>query len=93
MITHGFPSSVAEFLHLIDPLVHPAEGPGFHVVAPSLPGYAFSTPLSATGWAMGDREGVGRADAPAGLRAVRRARRRHRRGSPRHGRRASTVST
>src|SRR6185437_1648235 len=37
LITHGFPSSVAEFLHLI---------------APSLPGYAFSTPLSATGWAM-----------------------------------------
>jgi len=25
----------------------------FHVVAPSLPGYAFSTPLAATGWAMG----------------------------------------
>ena len=53
MITHGYPSSVAEFLHLIDPLVHPADGPGFHVVAPSLPGYAFSTPLSATGWSMG----------------------------------------
>ncbi|MFI9632604.1 epoxide hydrolase family protein [Nocardia sp. NPDC051929] len=53
LITHGYPSSVAEFLHLIEPLVDPAEGPAFHVVAPSLPGYAFSTPLSATGWAMG----------------------------------------
>src|SRR3954453_9813424 len=53
LITHGFPSSVAEFLHLIEPLVNPAAGQAFHVVAPSLPGYAFSTPLSATGWAMG----------------------------------------
>jgi pimeloyl-ACP methyl ester carboxylesterase len=53
LITHGFPSSVAEFLDLIDLLVNPAEGPPFHVVAPSLPGYAFSTPLGGTGWAMG----------------------------------------
>ncbi|WP_214405783.1 epoxide hydrolase family protein [Pseudonocardia lacus] len=53
LITHGFPSSVAEFLHLIGPLVDPAEGPAFHVVAPSLPGYAFSTPLASTGWTMG----------------------------------------
>jgi pimeloyl-ACP methyl ester carboxylesterase len=53
LITHGFPSSVAEFLHLIGPLVNPAAGQAFHVVAPSLPGYAFSTPLSATGWVMG----------------------------------------
>lgn len=53
LVTHGFPSSVAEFLHLIEPLVDPADGPPFHVVAPSLPGYAFSTPLSATGWSMG----------------------------------------
>ena len=52
LITHGFPSSVAEFLHLIEPLVNPAAGQAFHVIAPSLPGYAFSTPLSATGWAM-----------------------------------------
>jgi epoxide hydrolase len=53
LITHGYPSSVAEFLHLIELLVNPADGPAFHVVAPSLPGYAFSTPLSSTGWAMG----------------------------------------
>jgi epoxide hydrolase len=53
LITHGFPSSVAEFLPLIEPLTSPAAGQAFHVVAPSLPGYAFSTPLSATGWAMG----------------------------------------
>jgi pimeloyl-ACP methyl ester carboxylesterase len=53
LITHGFPSSVAEFLQLIEPLVNPAAGQAFHVVAPSLPGYAFSTPLSAAGWTMG----------------------------------------
>jgi epoxide hydrolase len=53
LITHGFPSSVAEFLGLIEPLTSPASGQAFHVVAPSLPGYAFSTPLSAAGWTMG----------------------------------------
>jgi pimeloyl-ACP methyl ester carboxylesterase len=53
LLTHGFPSSVAEFLDLIEPLVRPADGPAFHLVVPSLPGYAFSTPLSATGWSMG----------------------------------------
>ena len=56
LITHGFPSSVAEFWHLIQPLASPADDSGvqaFHVVAPSLPGYAFSTPLSTTGWTMG----------------------------------------
>jgi len=53
LITHGYPSTVAEFLRLIDPLVNPPAGQAFHVVAPSLPGYAFSTPLSGTGWTMG----------------------------------------
>ena len=53
LVTHGYPSSVAEFLHLLEPLSSPAAGQAFHVVAPSLPGYAFSTPLSGTGWAMG----------------------------------------
>ncbi|MBF6131842.1 epoxide hydrolase [Nocardia otitidiscaviarum] len=52
LITHGFPSSVAEFLRLIEPLVNPEEGQAFHVVAPSLPGYTLSTPLSGTGWSM-----------------------------------------
>jgi epoxide hydrolase len=40
-------------LHLIGPLVNPSQGQAFHVVVPSLPGYAFSTPLAGTGWAMG----------------------------------------
>ncbi|MGW4794533.1 epoxide hydrolase family protein [Nonomuraea sp. NPDC004297] len=82
LVTHGFPSSVAEFTHLIEPLVNPATGPAFHVVAPSLPGYAFSTPLGGTGWAMGrtarawaelmrrlgyDRYGVHGGDVGAGV--------------------------
>jgi pimeloyl-ACP methyl ester carboxylesterase len=53
LMTHGYPSSVAEFLSIIDLLVAPADGRAFHVVAPSLPGYAFSTPLSGPGWGMG----------------------------------------
>jgi pimeloyl-ACP methyl ester carboxylesterase len=47
LLTHGYPSSVAEFLELIEPLRR-----DFHLVIPSLPGYAFSTPLSGTGWTM-----------------------------------------
>ena len=58
LVTHGYPSSVAEFLKLIDPLVSPEDGPAFHVVAPSLPGYGFSTPLSSTGWTMGRTAGA-----------------------------------
>jgi len=53
LITHGFPSTVAEFLRLIDLLVNPTAARAFHLVVPSLPGYAFSTPLSGTGWTMG----------------------------------------
>jgi len=52
LITHGFPSSVVEFTGLIDLLTHSSAGQSFHVVAPSIPGYAYSTPLSATGWTM-----------------------------------------
>jgi pimeloyl-ACP methyl ester carboxylesterase len=53
IITHGYPSSFAEASRLIGMLVDPEEGPAFHVVAPSLPGYTCSTPLSGPGWAMG----------------------------------------
>jgi epoxide hydrolase len=52
ILTHGFPSSIAEFLHLIEPLVDPGSGQAFHLVVPSLPGYAFSTPLGGPGWTM-----------------------------------------
>jgi pimeloyl-ACP methyl ester carboxylesterase len=51
LITHGYPSSVAEFTKLIEPLVNPQEpSDAFHVIIPSLPGYGLSTPLAEPGW-------------------------------------------
>jgi pimeloyl-ACP methyl ester carboxylesterase len=55
IITHGWPGSVAEFVDIIGPLTDPVGHGGdpadaFHVVAPSLPGFGFSTPLSGPGW-------------------------------------------
>ena len=52
VITHGWPGSVVEFMKIIGPLTDPARHGGdpadaFHVVAPSLPGFGFSTPLAA----------------------------------------------
>ena len=47
LITHGWPSSIAEFAKIIGPLTDPVAHGGraedaFHVVAPSVPGYGFS---------------------------------------------------
>jgi pimeloyl-ACP methyl ester carboxylesterase len=51
VLTHGYPSTFAEFLDVIGPLTEP--GPdAFHVVVPSLPGFGFSTPLSGPGWEL-----------------------------------------
>lgn len=55
VLNHGWPGSVAEFLGIIGPLTDPRAHGGdpadaFHVVAPSLPGFGFSTPLAETGW-------------------------------------------
>jgi pimeloyl-ACP methyl ester carboxylesterase len=55
ILTHGWPGSVAEFLDVIRPLSDPRAHGGdpadaFHVVAPSIPGYGFSGPTTATGW-------------------------------------------
>jgi pimeloyl-ACP methyl ester carboxylesterase len=55
LLIHGWPSSPAEFLELIGPLTNPRAHGGepadaFHVIAPSLPGYGFSTPLRQPGW-------------------------------------------
>ena len=55
IITHGWPGSVAEFINIIGPLTDPARHGGdpadaFHVVASSLPGFGFSTPLAGPGW-------------------------------------------
>ncbi|GAA0225477.1 epoxide hydrolase family protein [Cryptosporangium japonicum] len=48
LLTHGYPSSPAEFGRLIDLLTD-----DFHLVVPSLPGYGFSTPLAGPGATMG----------------------------------------
>jgi hypothetical protein len=58
IITHGYPSSVVEFLDLIGPLTDPRSFGGsasdaFHLVIPSLPGFGFSTPVTEPGWEIG----------------------------------------
>lgn len=55
IITHGWPGSVIEFLRLIELLTNPTAHGGraeeaFHVVAPSLPGFAFSDKPTERGW-------------------------------------------
>ena len=52
VITHGWPSSVLEPLAVVGALTDPADpaAPAFHVVAPSLPGYALSGKPQETGW-------------------------------------------
>ena len=47
LISHGWPGSVYEFMDVIEPLAHPERFGGsaedsFDVIAPSLPGFAFS---------------------------------------------------
>ena len=47
LLSHGWPGSIYEFVHVIGPLTNPARYGGdprdaFTVVAPSLPGYGFS---------------------------------------------------
>ena len=56
ILTHGWPGSVVEFLKVIGPLTDPAAHGGdpadaFHLVIPSLPGFAFSGPTEA-GWGV-----------------------------------------
>jgi epoxide hydrolase len=57
IISHGYPSSVVEFLSIVGPLTDPVSHGGdatdaFHVVAPSIPGFGFSTPVGEPGWEM-----------------------------------------
>ncbi|MFB7882675.1 epoxide hydrolase family protein [Microbacterium sp. NPDC056057] len=48
MLNHGWPGSFVEYQRLIPLLTD-----DFHVVIPSMPGFGFSTPLSASGWELG----------------------------------------
>jgi len=51
LLVHGWPGSVVEFLDAIPLLTGPPDSAdAFHVVAPSLPGYAFSGPTWEPGW-------------------------------------------
>ena len=51
MLQHGWPSSVYDFHKVIDALAEPDDpsAPAFHVVAPSLPGYGWSSIPTRTG--------------------------------------------
>ena len=62
ILSHGWPSSVAEFRKVIDKLADPVAHGGraedaFHVVVPSLPGYGFSGKPSSSGTSV---EKIGR---------------------------------
>jgi pimeloyl-ACP methyl ester carboxylesterase len=55
ILTHGWPSSFADFAEMIGPLTDPRRYGGdpadaFDVVIPSLPGFGFSGPTTAPGW-------------------------------------------
>ncbi|GIH96353.1 epoxide hydrolase family protein [Planobispora siamensis] len=57
IMSHGWPGSIVEFMKVIGPLTDPRSHGGdpadaFHVVAPSLPGFAFSGPTRSTGWSL-----------------------------------------
>lgn len=63
LLTHGWPGTVAEFLDIIGPLTDPVAHGGtatdaFHLIIPSIPGFAFSGPTGAAGW---DTDRVARA--------------------------------
>jgi pimeloyl-ACP methyl ester carboxylesterase len=45
LLTHGWPGSGADFLAMIDQLSN-----AFHLVIPTIPGFGFSGPTTATGW-------------------------------------------
>jgi pimeloyl-ACP methyl ester carboxylesterase len=50
VMTHGWPGSFLEFERVIGPLTEGS--PPFHVVCPSLPGYAFSGKPAGPGWTV-----------------------------------------
>ncbi len=55
IMTHGWPGSVIELLETVGPLTDPTARGGrpedaFHLVLPSVPGYAFSTEPTEVGW-------------------------------------------
>ncbi len=58
IMTHGWPGSIIELLEAVGPLTDPTSHGGraedaFHVVLPSIPGYAFSAQPTELGWDAG----------------------------------------
>jgi len=58
ILSHGWPGSTVEFMEVIGPLTDPVAHGGnasdaFHVVAPSLPGFGFSSKPARAGWGVG----------------------------------------
>ncbi len=58
ILTHGWPGSIIEMLEAIGPLTDPTAHGGaaedaFHLVVPSIPGYAFSAEPTELGWSAG----------------------------------------
>ncbi|MFF3442390.1 epoxide hydrolase family protein [Streptosporangium sp. NPDC002721] len=63
LLTHGWPTTVVEYLDVIGPLSDPRAHGGdaadaFHLVIPSIPGFGFSGPTTERGW---DRYRIARA--------------------------------
>jgi epoxide hydrolase len=57
LLAHGYPTSALEFSKIIGPLTNPRRHGGdpvdaFHVVAPSIPGFGLSNPVTEPGWEM-----------------------------------------
>ena len=55
LLIHGWPGSFHEFSEVINPLCQGSDnGPSFHCVVPSLPGFCFSSPPPRRGWTVKD---------------------------------------
>ncbi|WP_410537848.1 epoxide hydrolase family protein [Streptomyces sp. KL2] len=57
LLCHGWPGSPVDFLLVADALADPRAHGGdpadaFHVIAPSTPGFGFSTPVAGPGWGV-----------------------------------------
>nr|WP_255506344.1 epoxide hydrolase family protein [Mycolicibacterium sp. 018/SC-01/001] len=54
LLTHGWPGSIVEFLDVLEDLAHPPDPslPAFHIIAPSLPGFGFSSKPAEAGWGV-----------------------------------------
>jgi len=51
LLVHGWPGSFHEFVDAIPLLTDPPDGgPGFHIVAPDVPGFGWSAPTRERGW-------------------------------------------